>query len=299
MAEPITVRPLTPDDADVASELSDRVWRAYREAQGLPEPPPPTEEEIERSRSHYRRHAECDPDDAHAAWDGDRLVGVALARRRDDLWALSLLIVDPGAQSRGIGRRLVETSLATSDGAATSLIASSEDPRAMARYVFAGFALHPTLRAAGSLDRDTLSAVEGERDGRESDLGWIDDLGRRLRGAGYGRDLADHADEADLVVVDRGARRGWAFVREVAVTQLGATDEEVAAQTLVAALARTTPSLSDQERGEEAVVPRLRANHQWAIQQALRLGLRLKPAGPMCVRGRDLADCYLPHGMIF
>lgn len=299
MADSVTIGPLTPDDAVEASELSDRVWRAYGAAQGRPDPPAPTEEEVDRSRRHFRRHAELDPDDAHAAWDGDRLVGVALARRRETLWGLSLLIVDPDAQSRGVGRRLLDASLTTVGDAATALIVSSQDPRAAARYAFAGFALHPTLRAAGALDREALGAVDGERDGDEADHGWIDDLGRDLRGAGYGPDLAELAEDAELVVVDRGSRRGWAFIREAGVGQLGATDVELAADTLRAALARTTPSLSDQERGEGAVVPRLGAAHQWAIDVVVHAGLRLAPWGPVCVRGRLPAAHYLPHGMMF
>lgn len=295
----IEICALRVDDAAAAGEFSDRVWRAYDVDRGRPERPAESPDEVERARRRFARQAVTDPDDSHAAWVADRLVGVALARRREAFWGLSLLLVDPDAQGRGLGGRLLERALASSAGASLAMISSSEDPRAMARYRFAGFGLHPALRAAGRLDRSALPRVDGAREGTEDDFAAIDELGRRMRGGGYAPDLADHAEEATLCVVERGGGLGWAFVRGSEVSQVGGSDVEVARDALFAALATAEPDEAARSRGEDARVRHMTAEQDWAVDAVLATGLRLEPSGPICVRGGAPPRPYLPHGMIF
>ncbi len=298
-ATDLTLAPLRPDDAEAASALAERVWRAYDVAHHRPMRPEATAEEVAESVEGFARHAGREPEGAHAAWDDGRLVGVALARWRERLWGLSLLIVDPDAQGRGVGARLLEAALAGGADAELAMIVSSEDPRAMARYRLAGFELHPTLKATGRLAEEARAPVDGARDGDAGDLGWIDELGRSLRGARYGPDLAELAERARLVVVERGGARGWAFVREAGVVQAGATDPATARAVLRAALAATAPSEHDIAVGEEARVRLLSAAQGWAVDVAIAAGLRLSPGPPLCLRGVAPPTPYLPHGLVF
>ncbi len=316
----IELAALTPDDAVAASDLSDRVWRAYDAALGQPERPPHSDDEVARSRRRFAHQAQNDPDDSHAAWQGDRLVGVGLARRREAFWGLSLLIVDPDVQGQGVGRRLLDAALGSVEGAAVAMIASSRDPRAMARYRLAGFRLHPALRAGGRLDRSALPAVAGVRDGHDGDHPRIDTVGRQLRRGGYGPDLRLFAEDAHLLVVERGRRFAWAFVSGADVAQVGGTDEEVARDALVAGLASaepepgpagdsqpegdsepgdSEPGAGDSQPGDDATVRHLTAEQDWAVEAVLSAGLRLDTSGPICLRGAAPPTPYVLNGMIF
>lgn len=295
----VELHPFTEGDAVAASDLSDRVWRAYDAARDRPARPAATDDEIERSQRRFAWQARTDPADSYAAWQGDRLVGVGLARRREAFWGLSLLIVDPEVQGQGVGARLLAAALRSADGAHTAMISSSEDARAIARYRLAGFRLHPALRAAGRLDRAALPSIAGLRDGGPHDHDAIDGVGRRLRGGGYGDDLTMFAQDARLLIVERGTRLAWAFVHSAAVEQVGGTDVDIARDALFAALASAEPDEPADSRGNDAVVRHMTAEQDWAVEAVLAAGLRLEPSGPLCMRGPAPPSPYLPNGMIF
>ncbi|QBI20167.1 GNAT family N-acetyltransferase [Egibacter rhizosphaerae] len=294
------LRPLTPDEAPAVGELAERVWRAYDIARGRPERPRSTDEQIARRDARLRRAIANDPSSSTGAWDGDALVGIALARRREAFWGLSTLLVHPEHQSAGVGRMLLEAALESGEDAPYGMIVASEDPRATARYRLAGYRLHPCLHAEGTVDPATLPAVPEARAGTGADHEWIHELGRRLRGGGYGPDLDGLGEDRNhLVVVERGDRRGWAFVRDSQVTQLGATDPETGAGVLRAALAATRPDPDEPTTSPPVVVRQLTAEQEWAVDVCLEAGLRLQPKGPLCTRGMDPPVPYLPDGVAF
>jgi len=96
-----------------------------------------------------------DPGGAFVAERDHRVIGVAQAMCRERLWCLSLLSVQPGVQSAGAGRALLDAALRYG-GTDSGLIVSSNDPRALRLYALAGFSLLPTFQAEGSVDRRTL-----------------------------------------------------------------------------------------------------------------------------------------------
>ncbi|MFD7122374.1 GNAT family N-acetyltransferase [Streptomyces sp. NPDC059922] len=117
----------------------------------------------------------------------DGVVGFAMSQNRGGLWYLATYGVLPGHQAQGIGKRLMDAVLAHADGR-PGIFSSSVHAGAPRRYRLAGFSLHPQMRMAGTVDRSTLPAVDGLREGRAGDFEWMDRLDRQLRVAGHGPD---------------------------------------------------------------------------------------------------------------
>lgn len=286
---PVVVRPLRADEAEAAHHCSFSTFAELDARSGLPVPEH-TPEVLLRGIARIAHPQRTDPDGAWAAELDGRLVGVALAIRREALWLLSLLVVEPGVQGAGTGRRLLEAALLTARDARTGLILSSEDPRALRRYALAGFALSPGYDARGPVDRALLPAVPSVREGSyDDDRELVEDVVRSLRGAGFGPDLDVLRDAgARLLVTDGRGGSGFAVVSASGVRPLGATSPDAAQALLWAALA---------ECGAEVSVAFLTAQQQWAIDVVLAARLPLRPGSSCCHRGRSGPfSPYLPSG---
>jgi predicted N-acetyltransferase YhbS len=288
----IELRPLQPDDVAAADEMAVASLRAGAKAYEAEHAMPPrTAEMVERGRYRIAHLQRTDPDGAWVAVDGDSVVGVALSLRRGPMWFLSLLAVATDLQSRGVGKRLLDASLRTSDGATSSWILSTTDPKAVRRYALAGFAPHAGYAAAGELDRTLLPADLRVRDGDWAKDGQlVDDVVTLLRGAAYGPDLAAMESTGQLLLIaEDGPERGFAIVRNGAIGSLGATTPGLAQRLLWATLARAEKP--------EVHIDWLTADQQWAIDVALAARLSLG-AGPSACRRRTLGPMtpYLPGG---
>ena len=288
----IELRPLRPDDVPAADEMATAALRAgAARYEGATDVSPRTPEMVERGRHRIAHLQRADPDGAWLAVDGDAVVGLALALRRGPMWFLSLLAVATDRQAGGVGKQLLDASLRTSDGAASSWILSSTDPKAVRRYALAGFAPHPGYAATGPLDRSLLPGDLGVRDGdwaKEGEL--VDDVVTQLRGAAYGPDLtAMEATGQSLLIAEEGADRGFAVVRNGSVGSLGATTPALAQRLLWATLARSEKP--------DITLDWLTADQQWAIDVALDARLSLG-AGPSSCRRSTLGPMtpYLPGG---
>ncbi|WP_268255754.1 GNAT family N-acetyltransferase [Streptomyces lomondensis] len=158
---------------------------------------------IDRMR-HYLR---VDPGGCWVAVgeDGD-VVGFAMSQNRGGVWYLATYGVVTRCRGLGVGRRLMDASPAHADGR-PGLFSSTVHPGATRRYRMAGFTLHPQMRMVGTVDRSTLPAVQGLREGRADDFAWMDRLDERVRGAGHGPDHAYMLERLRLVVSD-DLRRG-------------------------------------------------------------------------------------------
>jgi GNAT superfamily N-acetyltransferase len=272
------------DDAPAVHDLCARV---------LFSPHPGVDEAVSRARSLARLEhlVATDPGGARVADHDGAVAGVAIALVREGIWGLSLYAVDDALQGRGVGRALLDAALehGRAQDAHGWLILSSEHPAAMRRYARAGFALSPCLSAMGVADlrRAPDEAARVENAGANG-IALADRIGRQLRGAGHGRDLAvPLAGGARLLVLED---RAFAVVREAHVMLLAATDEAAAKTVLWGALTSAPP-------GTTAIVDFMTAGQQWAIQTCLDARLPLSPDGPLCVKGRlgPLAP-YLPSG---
>ncbi|HEY5144334.1 MAG TPA: GNAT family N-acetyltransferase [Solirubrobacteraceae bacterium] len=281
---PPPIRPMRVDDALAVHELCSRVLFA---------PQPGVEEELGRARSLGRiEHlVATDPGGVWVAEAEGRIVGVAMALMRERIWGFSLYAVDEALQGRGVGRRLLDASLAYGEdhGAQGWIILSSEHPGAMRRYARAGFALDPCVAAMGIPDLTRApDAVARVEDAGAAGIPLADAIGRAVRGAGHGPDIPTAlAGGARLLVLED---RAFALMREGNVMLLAATDDEAAGTLLWAGLTRAP-------RGATALIDFMTGAQQWAITVCLDAGLPLSPDGPAFTKGRlgPLAP-YLPSG---
>jgi GNAT superfamily N-acetyltransferase len=287
----VTIRALTEADVHEAAQVQVASFNDLDRREGV-EPRAITDQMWERFHSRQEHFLTNDPDGSWVADDGDRVVGVALALKRDGLWGLSLLVVDPTAQSAGTGRRLLDAALTYASGCERAVILSSKDSRAMRAYATSGFDLHPQVCGTGTPDRARLPATHGRvRDGSVAAAGWADQIDRTVRGAKRGPDHLALAGDMAMFVVDDVDGAGYAYVRnhgEVAV--IAATDDDTATALLWRALAHTV------DLGEPATVPHMNAGQQWAIRTAYQARLIVAPDGPVFYRGMTPPAAYLPSG---
>jgi GNAT superfamily N-acetyltransferase len=276
------LRPMTLDDVEPVLELADAAFGDLGRRLGQP-PDPPRDRATSLVR--FRQPAVTDPGGAWIAHEGEALVGAVQAIDREGVWGLSLLVVHPRAQLRGVGRALLERALAHADGGRRGgIILASEDPLALRRYARAGFWLEPCVQAAGQvLARPQWPA--GIRAGDSGDTGDVDAIGRAVRGAGHGPDIP--AMFAGGFVLRVAPGEGFVFHRGGQVGLLAARSPDVAADLLRAVL---------NEVGD-AAIGWITARQEWAVPVVLDAGLPLRFGGAVFRRG-DTGPFrpYLPSG---
>jgi GNAT superfamily N-acetyltransferase len=277
-------RPMREDDVVAARELMVSAFGDL--ARRMHEPVPPAGDPAP-GYVRLRRVLASDPAGSWVTQDRDgALTGVALAIMRDGVWGLSLLVVRPDLQSAGIGSALLRKALEYGADARGAIILASPDARALRAYSRAGFALHPTVAAAGT-PRDVAPAP-AVRAFTAADHPLAAAVDRALRGAAHGADLDALAEGGcELLTYPE---RGYAVHRRGEVVTLAAFDEEAAAALLRTVLARAPA-------GGKAEVDWLTGSQQWAIDVAVAARLELRVAGAVFLRG-DVGPFrpYLPGG---
>jgi GNAT superfamily N-acetyltransferase len=256
-----SVRPLEADDIDPVLDLSvDAFQDLNRRLGDPPEPPGP----IAAGRVRMRRLLATDPGGAWVAERQGRVVGCSLGILRDGVWGLSLLVVDPDAQSSGLGRELLARAWEYGRDARGWIVLASRDPRALRSYARLGLQLHPALAARGRPRR--VSTPPGVRLGTLADLPLAVDVDLAVRGAAHGGDLVALLESGgDLLVLPE---RGYAVVRDGAIRLLAARDEEGAVALLRGCLAAAG--------AREASVEWITSAQSWAVAPCLEAGLELR-----------------------
>ena len=170
------------------------------------------------------------------------------------------------------------------------VILSTESPGAMRRYARLGLDLRPCVPPPGSSTAPAPGRPTGCGSRRPDGIPVADAIGRAVRGAGHGVDLAVALDDpgARLLLVED---RAFAVVRDDADhAARRALDDAAATRVLNAALAATPP-------GATVSVDFLTAGQDWAVRACLDAGLALSPDGPFFTGG-DLGPMrpYVPSG---
>jgi GNAT superfamily N-acetyltransferase len=278
-----SVRPLRRDDIDAVHHVTIAAFNDLARRVGdPPEPPPP----IAPARVRIGRLLTTDPGGGWVAERCGEVVGCALALVREGFWGLSLLVVRPDAQSTGVGRELLARAWEYGAGARGWIVLASRDPRALRSYARLGLQLHPALSARGRPRR--VAAPPDVRAGTTADLPLTIEIDRAVRGGAHGDDLLALLEVGgELLVLPE---RGYAIVRDGAIRQLAARDDEAGATLLRACLARSG--------AREAAVEWITSLQGWAIAPCLEAGLELRMDIGAVFLGGDVGPFapYLPSG---
>lgn len=290
MRDEVRLRPMTADDVAVAEQISDEAFHAVDLATARVGDPAPQRRAPERSQrwaARTRRLVEVDPGGCWVAEDDSGVLGFATSMVREQLWLLATYALRPEAQGRGIGRMLLDRVEEYGARCPRAMLSASEDPKALRRYHAAGFALHPQLVFRGRPDRSEIPAGLGVREATDDDLGWMDDLDRRLRGGPHGPDhVALAAMASPLALRDRS---GYAYAGPDATYVVAAQTPDGARRLLWEALARA---------GESFEIPHVTTANSWAVDVAMAARLAMSTRGYLAVRGMAPPAPYVHNGSL-
>lgn len=276
----MSLRPLRPEDAAACVDVTHRALAELYEE--MPEDTPAYRERAAQRVLHLQG---TDPDGAWVAEEGGEVVGCALALAREGMWFLSLLMVAPGLQSRGVGKQLLDAALQTANERAWVL--ATNGPAALRRYRRSGFDLVPCVSSKGTVDRALLPATDVRESTWAEHGELVDDVTRRLRGAGLAPDLPYMERLGYRLLV---ADDGFAVLRPQGLVSLGASDPAVAQQLLWTVFA---------ECEQPVEIDWLSHDQQWAIDTCLDAQLPLtKGEGHVFLRGQPPMSPYLPSGAL-
>ncbi len=266
----LTIRPLAEAEIDLVHPLAARSFDDLSVRLGRPVEPPNELDTAHHTAQHrYLQRTGS----ALGAYDGEGVLsGVALSSVRGTLWQLALLVVEPGAQSAGAGRALLEAALQTAPTGGVRTFSSSRDARALRAYAKAGFRLLPALSGSGVVDPAMLGDHAGVRTG---------DIWRDAERVG----VAHLADDIAFVLAEGGswlvADRGCALVISGATRTLVrvlSAGSAVEGQSLLRA------ALLEAGSGSVALSP-LVPQQDWAVDVVLAARLELGVGGPVAVAG--------------
>ena len=205
---------------------------------------------------------------------------------RPDRRFLTDFYVDPGRQSRGLGRRMLDAAM---EGATDRMTFSSSDPRALAAYIRSGMRpWWPLLYLEADVER-LPAAVTGE-EARSSDVAETAQLSRIWTGIDRTADFMHYAslpDAAGFVIALDGqdAAIGWAC-REIAEPGRWLNHASIAtdADPVRVAFAILRAAGSGGRIGAALPGP-----HR-AIPHLLDAGVRIGGTDTFCATDRDLLD---------
>lgn len=292
----VLFRPMRPDDVVAAERLSDEAFleldrRTVR--RGMPEPEPRTEAHSAGWIARSTHILTTDPEGCWVAEDATGMVGFATSLRREGTWILATYAVRPGQQGRGIGKQVLDLALGHSRGCLHGMLSASDDPKAIRRYLLAGFRMHPQMYLTGTVDRSAIPSGTGSRvrEGSAADTELMDSVDRRCRGAAHGPDHPVLQGLFRPIVSDTTAGSGYAYLNATtgAVALLAASNRRTAQALLWAAVA---------DGPDEQSIHHVTAANDWAIEIGTAVRLDLHTTGHLALRGMRPPTNYLHNGAL-
>ena len=220
------------------------------------------------------------------------MVGFATSIRREGTWILATYAVRPGRQGRGLGKQVLDAALTHSRGCLQGMLSASDDPRAVRRYLLAGFTMHPQMHLTGTVDRRAIPADTGRRvrEGTPADTELMDSLDRRARGAGHGPDHPLLQGLFRSVVSDTTAGSGYAYLSATGAVVLLAASNRRTAQALLWSAIADGPA--------EQTIGHVTGANDWAVAVGAAARLDVRTRGYLALRGLRPPTTYLHHGAL-
>ena len=275
----ITVRQARPEDAPTCGQICYDAFSTLNERHGFPCDFPGPEAAIGVLSGVF-----CHPRFyCVVAESGGRIAGSNCLDERSIIAGVGPITVDPGAQNRGVGRKLMEAVMerARERGAAgIRLVQAAFHNRSLSLYASLGFDIRGPLSCMQG--RTAQRSVSGctVRAAQTADLEASNALSRRVHGFDRGGELAEGAEHGTALVVERGGRiTGYAST--LAFFGHATAETNVDLQALIAS--------AESFGGPGILVPsRNNALFRWCLANGLRvvqpmtlmsMGLYNEPAG--------------------
>lgn len=205
-----------------------------------------------------------------------RIVGSNFLDERDPIRGVGPITVDPGCETAGVGRRLMEAVLERGEGApGIRLLQDAFNMRSLALYESLGFAvMEPVAVIRGEPSSPPAEAVEVRRL-REGDLDGCEELCTKVHGFGRRNELRDAVQAFEpFVAVREGRVTAYAsnVLRWPMNHGVAETDEDMHALLCGASAAVEAPV--------ELLVPLRSELFRWCLAEGLRL---VKPMNLMAI----------------
>lgn len=201
----VTLRPITPADAEACGRIVYEAFRCIAERHGFtPDIPSP-----EMGTGLATAFAGTAGVYGVVAEQGGRVVGSNFLDQRDAIHAVGPITVDPAAQAKGVGRRLMQAVVErgrSSNAAGIRLVQDAFNTASMSLYASLGFEAKEPLALIRGTPKGTLSTGAEVRPMTEADLPACAALCRSVHGVERTNELRGSMPMFHPVVLVRGGR---------------------------------------------------------------------------------------------
>jgi predicted N-acetyltransferase YhbS len=275
----VVIRLARPEDAPICGEVCYRAFNTINQSHGFPADLPGPEAGISLLSmmfSHPGFHCVV-------AEAGGRIVGSNCLDERSTIAGVGPITIDPEAQNRGVGRRLMQAVLDRSNQRGTAgvrLVQAAFHNRSLSLYASLGFDIREPLSCMQG--RTLQRSVPGclVRAAQTKDLDACNALSRQVHGFDRARDLAEAVQQGTALVVERG-NRITGYASSLAFFGHATAETNIDLEALIAS--------ADSFGGPGILVPsRNNALFRWCLANRLRIvqpmtlmtsGLYSEPAG--------------------